>query len=519
MKNASKITRIISLVLCIALMLSLASCAMYGGANMDNGAMAPSGGYYGDMEGGAMAPDGGLGGESYTEITENAFVNTGDSNTSYFSIDANTAAYPNLRSLINNGYSIHKDAVRVEEMLNYFDYDYKSPEGDEILALNASIFDTPYNPETKLLTIGLAAEEIDFSGIKNNLVFLIDTSGSMFSNDKLPLVQQAFMMLTEALGPEDRVSIVTYAGSDRVALDGAYGFEKAKIMATIEDLQAGGSTAGADGINSAYRLAEKYFIQGGNNRVILATDGDFNVGTVTTWGLEALISAKRASGIYFSVFGVGRGNLKSDKMETLALKGNGTYSYIDSVKEARRALVDGIGGSIVTVAKDVKAGITFNPEYVESFRLIGYENKLLTEEEFNDSNTDAGELGSGHTVTVVYEIKLKEDFGIADESVAKIADVIIKYKPTENVGGDANEEKQLTLSIMNNAYNFTPTDENIFVASVIEFALILRNSEYKADASLSSLIARLEALDLANDEFKAEFRELVNTYAESFNIQ
>ena len=475
---------------------------------MNDAAMAPSGGYYGDM-----APDASLGGESYTEITENAFVSTGDSNTSYFSIDANTAAYPNLRSIINSGYGyIPRDAVRIEEMLNYFNYDYKSPEGEDILALNASIFDTPYNPETKLLTIGLAAEEIDFSGIKNNLVFLIDTSGSMFSEDKLPLVQQAFMMLTEALGPEDRVSIVTYAGSKSVALDGAYGFEKAKIMAVIEDLQARGSTAGADGINSAYELAEKYFIQGGNNRVILATDGDFNVGTVTTWGLEALISAKRESGIYFSVFGVGRGNLKADKMETLALKGNGTYSYIDSVKEAKRALVDGIGGSIVTVAKDVKAGITFNSEYVESFRLVGYENKLLTEEEFNDSNTDAGELGSGHTVTVVYEIKLKEGFGIIDEGVAKLADVIIKYKPTENAGGDATEEKQLTLSVMNNAYNLTPTDENIFVASVVEFGLILRDSEYKADADLSELIDRLEGLDLANDEFKAEFRELVKKY-------
>lgn len=506
MKKYTELTKLLSLLICAIMLLS--SCGMYGGTSMDNGAMAPSGGYYGDM-----TPDASLGGESYTEITENTFVSTGDSNTSYFSIDANTAAYPNLRSIINGDYGyIPRDAVRIEEMLNYFNYDYKSPEGEDILALNASIFDTPYNTETKLLTIGLAAEEIDFSGIKNNLVFLIDTSGSMFSDDKLPLVQQAFMMLTEALGPEDRVSIVTYAGSKSVALDGAYGFEKAKIMAVIEDLQARGSTAGADGINSAYELAEKYFIQGGNNRVILATDGDFNVGTVTTWGLEALISAKRESGIYFSVFGVGRGNLKADKMETLALKGNGTYSYIDSVKEAKRALVDGIGGSIVTVAKDVKAGITFNPEYVESFRLVGYENKLLTEEEFNDSNTDAGELGSGHTVTVVYEIKLKEDFGIIDESVAKLADVIIKYKPTENAGGDAIEEKQLTLSVMNNAYNLTPTDENIFVASVVEFGLILRGSEYKADADLSKLIERLEGLDLANDEFKAEFRELVKKY-------
>jgi Ca-activated chloride channel family protein len=327
------------------------------------------------------------------------------------------------------------------------------------------------------------------------------------------------MMLTEALNPEDRVSIVTYAGSHTIALDGAYGYEKAKIMAAIEDLSAGGSTAGADGINSAYRLAEKYFIQGGNNRVILATDGDFNVGVVTNWGLESLISAKRESGVYFSVFGVGSGNLKSDKMETLALKGNGTYSYIDSVNEAKRALVDGIGGSLVTVAKDVKAGITFNPEWIESYRLIGYENKLLTEDQFNDSKTDAGELGSGHTVTVVYEVKLVNDDMVYQENIEIIANVVIKYKPTENVGGDAAEEKELTLSVMNSVYNEKPTAENLFVASVVEFALILRDSEYKANADLSSLIARLEALDFANDEFKAEFRELVKKYASRLNRQ
>ena len=509
MKKHNRFTKICSLVLsAILFLLYLCSCSASGG--MANGPSAPSN----DMADDSMA------GEGYTEIVENPFVSTNENNTSYFSIDANTASYPNLRSLINNGYQgIPKDAVRIEEMLNYFSYDYKSPEGEDIFALNASIFDTPYNPETKLLTIGLAAEEIDFSEVKNNLVFLIDTSGSMYSEDKLPLVQQAFMMLTEALNPEDRISIVTYAGSDEIALDGAFGYEKAKIMAAIEDLSAGGSTAGSAGINTAYRLAEKYFIQGGNNRVILATDGDFNVGTVTTAGLEALISAKRMSGIYLSVYGFGRGNIQSEKMETLALKGNGTYSYIDSVKEAKRALVEGIGGSIVTVAKDVKAGITFNPDYVESFRLVGYENKLLTEEQFNDSTTDAGEIGSGHTITVVYEIKLAEGVTLDGESAEVIADVIIKYKPTENAGGDGEEEKELTLGVFSSDYNSTPTTENLFVASVVEFGLILRDSEYKADATLESLIERLAQLDFANDEFKDEFRELVSKYSENINSQ
>lgn len=511
MKNASKTTRTISLILSLVLLISLASCSAY--ISSGPNASYDGGYYYPEASGGVLA------GEGYTEITENAFVNTTENNTSYFSIDANTASYPNIRSIINGGYNVPKDAVRIEEMLNYFDYDYNRPEGDDILALNASLFDNPYNPETKLLTIGLAAEEIDFSGVKNNLVFLIDTSGSMFSDDKLPLVQQAFMMLAENLNPEDRVSIVTYAGSQKVALDGAYGYEKAKIIAVVDDLEAGGSTAGAAGINTAYELAEKYFIEGGNNRVILATDGDFNVGVSSNSGLEKLVSEKRQSGVYFSVYGVGRGNLQSQKMETLALKGNGTYSYIDSVKEAKKALVDGIGGSIVTVAKDVKAGITFNPEWIESYRLVGYENKLLTEDQFNDSNTDAGELGSGHTVTVVYEVKLVNDSKLNQENIEAIANVIIKYKPTENAGGDAMEEKELTLSVMNSVYNETPTEENLFVASVIEFGLILRDSEYKADANPLSLLARLASLDFANDEFKTEFRELVKKYVNNINEQ
>ena len=501
MKKQGGLTKTAALTLIAVMLLLLSSCA--------------GGGYYASM---APKLEDMSSGEDYTEIIENKFINTSDSNTSYFSIDANTASYPNLRDMINNGYDIPKDSVRVEEMLNYFSYDYKAPEGDDILSLNAAIFDTPYNSETKLLTIGLAAEEIDFSGVQNNLVFLIDVSGSMNSEDKLPLVQQAFMMLAESLNPTDRVSIVTYASGDRVALEGAYGYEKAKIMSTIEDLSAGGSTAGSKGIYKAYELAEKYFIEGGNNRVILATDGDFNVGTVTTAGLETLIAAKRASGVYFSVYGFGRGNIQSEKMETLALKGNGTYSYIDSVKEAKKALVEDIGGSIVTVAKDVKAGITFNPDLVESFRLIGYENKLLTEEEFNDSNTDAGELGSGHTVTVVYEIKMKDEGVFMRESVEKIADVIIKYKPTENVGGNAADEKELTLGVMNYDFTGAPTDENLFVASVVEFALILRDSQYKAEANLEELITQLQGLDLSDDEFMTEFRALVIKYAENINM-
>ncbi len=449
-------------------------------------------------------------GENYTEIIEKPFAQTSETPTSYFSIDANTASYPNLRSLIKNNYAIDKDAVRVEEMLNYFNYDYTTPTNGDILALTASVFDTPYNPETKLLTIGLAAQEVSFSQQRNNIVFLIDTSGSMYGEDRLGLVQQSFMMLAENLNEDDRVSIVTYAGSDTIALEGAYGYEKQKILAVIEDLSASGSTAGSSGIKTAYQIAEKYFIQGGNNRVILATDGDFNVGITGTNALEEFISEKRNSGVYFSVFGVGRGNIQSDKMETLALNGNGTYSYIDTVKEAKRALVEQIGGTMLTVAKDVKAGVTFNPEYVESYRLIGYENKQLTQEEFEDENTDAGELGSGHTITVVYEIKTTEKEFVSTDNLAQ---VIVKYKPTENSATTSTAQSlETTMDIKTIAYHTTLTQTDSFVSSVVEFALILRDSQYKANADLNALITRLDDLDLSADEFKTEFRDLVKYY-------
>ncbi len=444
-------------------------------------------------------------GNSYTQITENPFVAADENNTSYFSIDANTASYPNLRGLIKNGHTVDKDAVRVEEILNYFHYDYRLPTDGQILGLSASAFPNPYNPETLLLTIGLAAQQVDFTETRNNLVFLIDVSGSMFGSDRLELVQQAFMMLAENLNPEDRVSVVTYASGDAVALSGAYGYEKQKIMAVIEDLQAGGTTAGAKGIQTAYLLAQRYFIEGGNNRVILATDGDFNVGLSATQDLGEFIAQKRETGVYFSVFGVGYGNLKSDKMETLALKGNGTYSYIDSVTEARRALVEQIGGAMITVAKDVKAGVVFNPEFVESFRLIGYENKQLTQEEFENDATDAGELGSGHTVTVVYEIKPKA----TGESVptGNLAQVTVKYKQPNAAATDPSQE--LLLDVSWQAYHEELTPQDAFVASVVEFSLSMRNSQYKANASLQSALARLNDLDLSEDAYKEEFRELV----------
>ena len=451
-------------------------------------------------------------GEGYTEIVENSFVKASENGSSYFSIHANTASYTNLRSMLREGYTkIPKNAVRVEEMLNYFKYDYRVPEDGSILSLTAALFDTPYNHETKLLTVGLATEKVEFSGVANNIVFLIDTSGSMYSEDKLPLVQQAFSLLTENLNPTDRVSIVTYAGSQKIALSGAYGYQKEMITAAIEDLSAGGGTAGSKGIETAYQLAKSYFIEGGNNRVVLMTDGDFNVGVTNTNDLKELISDKRETGVYFSVYGVGRGNLQAQIMETLAKNGNGSYHYIDSVKEARRALAEDIGGSLVTVAKDVKAGITFDPAYVDSYRLIGYENNLLTQEEFENNETDAGELGSGHTVTVVYELKMTDKALAEGEN---IANVVVRYKPTENSVSGEIMDQELILPVSTSVYHETLTTQDAFIASVIEFALLLRESAYSGKADWNLLIRRLDTLTLT-DEYQEEFRSLVKLYHES----
>lgn len=499
--------RLVIVVLVFLLILSLAFTVFACGSSKDVNDLAGKAvnnftGYY-DAESDTS-------GESYTEIVENPFIGTDTQDTSYFSIDANTASYPNLRRMINGNQNIPKDAVRIEEMLNYFNYDYVGPTDNSIMALNASAFDNPYNPATKLFTIGLASKEIDFANVRNNLVFLIDVSGSMYGENKLPLVQSAFSLLVEQLNPEDRVSIVTYAGADSVALRGAFGGEKQKIRAVIEDLSAGGSTAGSKGIHRAYELASEYFIEGGNNRVILATDGDFNVGVTSQIALKNLISEKRQSGIYFSVYGFGMGNVRSDIMETLALNGNGIYSYIDSITEAKRALVTDIGGSLVTVAKDVKASVTFNKEYIDSYRLIGYENKLLTEEQFNDSHTDAGELGSGHTITVVYEIKLKDK---TIESGTNLGEVVLKYKDPDTTGEDATEQT-LRMPVTDSIYHEQMSTQDAFIASVIEFGLILRSSEYKADANLSLLITRLDGLELS-DELQVEFRKLVKKYGQN----
>jgi Ca-activated chloride channel family protein len=474
----------------IMLMIGLAGCSAYGPGGMDLGK-----GYIDEN----MTDD------EFNEIVENEFVLTSEQKTSNVSLSANTAAYTTIRNFIKNKQKISKNQVRIEEMINYFKYQYGEPEGNDVLNTVASVIKTPWTEDTYLLTVGMQAKNIETTDIRNNLVFLLDVSGSMYAANKLPLMQQAFIMLLQNLDENDRVSIVTYAGSDAVLLDGEMGSEKLKIEAIISDLQASGSTAGAKGIQTAYSIARKNFIEGGNNRVILATDGDFNVGISSQKGLEELIVKEREDGIYLSVFGFGMGNYKDNKLETLASKGNGNYGYIDNLLEARKALIEDINGTLYTVARDAKAQISFNEDVVEAYRLIGYENRQLTDEEFDDDKTDAGEIGAGHQVTVVYEIKLKDDF-VED---AKYADFIIRYKDPE-VGKDTvleqvTELRQATLLPQNDDINF--------ITSVVEFGLILRDSKFKGTANLYAVLERLEDIvNLEDDPYKHEFKTLIEIY-------
>lgn len=436
----------------------------------------------------------------YDGISENDFVSTAEETSSYFSLDRNTASYSLMRREINQGLTTNANSVRLEEYVNYFNYNYARPSGEDALALSGSVFDCPWNEENKLFTIGIAAEEISFaSDIQNNIIFLIDISGSMFGEDRLGLIQQAFTMLLDNLGDNDYVSIVTYASNCRVALSGARGTEKTKIANVLQDLSASGTTNGSGGIQLAYAEAEKYFIQGGNNRVILATDGDFNVGISDKNQLKNFISEKRQSGIFLTVLGVGMFNTNDSIMKTLAESGNGNYAYLDSVAEARKVLVEELNGTFNVVAKDAKAGVIFNPETVEKYRLIGYESKMLSQDEFYDENKDAGEIGSGHTVTAVYEIKIK------DNAAGNIATVEIKYKHPES-----NENKNITETFTTYDYSANPDEDCIFIGCVVEYGLLLRNSEFKGNADFENVISRLSQLScVREDPFKAEFLEIV----------
>ena len=456
--------------------------------------------------------------EEYNYISENGYKSTAQEPLSTFSVDVDTAAYSNLRRYLNSGQKVPADAVRIEEMLNYFTYDYPEPEKGEPFSVTTEYSDCPWNQDNRLLLIGLKAKEIDFEDRPDsNLIFLLDISGSMYSDDKLPLVQKAFTMLAENLTERDRVSIVTYAGYDSVVLDGVPGNETAKIAAAIDDLEAGGSTAGAAGIERAYALAEKNYIPGGNNRVILATDGDLNVGISSEGDLTRLIQEKKKSGVHLSVIGVGTGNLKDSKMEALADNGDGNYHYIDTMFEAKKVLVDEMGGTLITVAKDVKIQVEFNPRYVAGYRLIGYENRLLNKEDFNDDKVDAGEIGSGHSVTALYEIipagggNLGEDTGLRYQTGGDLVDstelltVSLRYKAP-----NGSKSSLLTYPVESGSYSPKLSENLSFAAAVAEFGMVLRDSENRGSAEYDSVLALAEpCIHKDTDDYKKEFLKLV----------
>ena len=459
--------------------------------------------------------------EEYNYISENGYTAVSSAPLSTFSADVDTASYTNVRRMIDNGSDVPPDAVRIEEFINYFDYDYTDPADGEPFAVHTELSDCPWNDETELLMVGINTKGFDAVLDERpamTLVFLIDVSGSMYDDNKLPLVQKSFSMLTDNLTAADRVSIVTYAGSDEVVLEGADGNDRKKILRAINDLEAGGSTAGAAGINTAYDIAQKYFIDGGNNRVILATDGDLNVGLSSESELTRLIEEKRESGVFLSVLGFGTGNYKDNRLEALADYGNGNYSYIDSEKEAKKVLVDEMSGTLFTVAKDVKFQLEFNPANVKGYRLIGYENRVMAAEDFNDDTKDAGEIGAGHSVTVLYEIVLADSKMELGESKLKYASdsegvmgdelltVNIRYKEPEG-----SESKLLTYPVNKSLYSDKMSADMNFASCVAEFGMLLRNSRYIGDVTYKDVSAQLSKYDYSDDDYKDEFIYLVNT--------
>ncbi|HEY9614144.1 VWA domain-containing protein [Allocoleopsis sp.] len=462
--------------------------------------------------------------EAYDRIDENPFLRVSNNPLSTFSIDVDAASYSNVRRFINEGKLPPKDAVRIEELINYFPYEYPQPEGDRPFSVSTEISQAPWNPDHRLVHIGLQGKKISTENLPpSNLVFLLDVSGSMEEPNKLPLLKSAFRLLVNELRPNDKVSLVVYAGAAGVVLPPTPGNQKDKIFDAIEKLQAGGSTAGGEGIQLAYKLAKENFIQSGNNRIILATDGDFNVGTSSDSELVSLIEQKREEGVFLTVLGVGMGNLQDSKMEKLANKGNGNYAYLDNMLEAKKVLVKEIGGTLLTIAKDVKLQVEFNPSKVQAYRLIGYENRMLRNEDFKNDKKDAGELGAGHSVTALYEI-----IPIGVKSDVKVSDVdSLKYQKTvQNAASGSNELMQvklrykapnqnnsqlLTSPVVDRGMKLEDASTNFkFSAAVAEFGMVLRGSQYKGKANFDDI------LKLANqsqgddlDGYRAEFIRLV----------
>ena len=463
--------------------------------------------------------------EGYSTIHENGFKDVLKQPLSTFSVDVDKASYSNVRRFINQGQLPPVDAVRIEEMINYFSYNYPEPVGNHPFSVYTELSECPWNSDHQLLHIGLKGKSMDKEELPpSNLVFLLDVSGSMNSPNKLPLLKSAFRLLVNELRASDRVAIVVYAGAAGTVLESTPGNRKEKIMQAIENLRAGGSTAGGQGLQLAYKIASENFAEGGNNRIILATDGDFNIGVSSNAEMERLVEKERGRGIYMTVLGFGMGNYKDDKMEILADKGNGNYAYIDNIQEARKVLVSEFGGTLFTIAKDVKFQLEFNPKRVKAYRLIGYENRLLNDEDFNDDKKDAGEIGAGHTVTALYELVPAD----SDENTGKIDPLKYqenheKVKPdlsTELLTiklrykkPDGNTSILIDQAVRGRALKEEQLSDNfIFSAAVAEFGMLLRNSEYKANANLDQ-VAVLARKGRGDDVegYRGEFVRLVKT--------
>ncbi len=468
-----------------------------------------------------MARDAEMNTENYSHVTENPFLAVANQPLSTFSIDVDTASYSNSRRFLAQGSLPPKDAIRIEEWVNYFGYDYAQPAGDAPFAVSTEVTSCPWNSAHKLVRIGIKGKEIREENVPpRNLTFLLDVSGSMMSADKLPLVKRGLAMLTESLRPQDSIAIVVYAGNSGLVLPATTGRERGKIIKALDSLEAGGSTNGGDGIRLAYLIAQQQFKKGGINRVILATDGDFNVGTTSEGELTRLIEDKRKSGVFLTVLGFGTGNTKDSTMEMLADKGNGNYAYIDTLNEARKVLVREAGSTLVTIAKDVKLQVELNPLKVQSYKLIGYENRLLAKEDFNDDKKDAGEIGAGHTVTALYEIVPK---GVAAPNgaavdplkyqapgapspaaaTAELMTVNVRYKPPQ---GDVSTKLSVVVTDSSKPIE-QASDDYRFGVAVANTALLLRGSSDVKQSSLDS--ARALAAGAVGPDLHGDRREFI----------
>lgn len=462
--------------------------------------------------------------ESYKGFSENKFINPLKEALSTFAADVDAASYSNVRRFINQGQLPPADAVRIEEMINYFQYDLKAPTNGDPVNITTELTQAPWNTQHQLLRISLKAKNVPADKLpSSNFVFLIDVSGSMYSHNKLPLVKSSLKMLVDQLRDNDKVAIVTYAGAASVKLESTSGNQKMKIKDAIDALEAGGSTAGAAGIKRAYQIARENFVKGGNNRIIMATDGDFNVGASSDDDMEKLIAKERESGVHISILGYGMGNYKDSKMETLANKGHGNYAYIDNISEARKAIITEFGGTLFTVAKDVKIQVEFNPHFVQAYRLVGYENRLLEAEDFNNDQKLGGDMGVGHAVTALYEIVpvgAKSDFAgsvdalkyqnnkghsVKNSNNTELATVKFRYKEP-----DSDKSKLAQKAVLPNTVSLDKASPDLrFATAVAELGMLVRNSDYKQHADFDRLILRAKQAKGQDDEgYRAEFIRL-----------